>query len=53
MMLYRPALEPPTSPLWKRWHINYAADLNTFRQRTEALVSLAKAEGRASPVLLK
>lgn len=49
--LGRPALESPTSPLWKRWQINYAADLNTFRQRAEALVSLAKAEGRPSPVL--
>ncbi|HYT88688.1 MAG TPA: helix-turn-helix transcriptional regulator [Gemmataceae bacterium] len=44
--LGRPAHEPPTSPLWKRWRINYAADLATFRERAEGLVSLAKAEGR-------
>src|SRR5258708_3368731 len=48
--LGRPAHEPPTSPLWKRWRINYAADLATFRQRAEGLVSLAKAEGRESLV---
>jgi transcriptional regulator with XRE-family HTH domain len=48
--LGRPAETPPTSPLWKRWRISYAADLATFRQRAEGLVSLAKAEGRASPV---
>src|SRR6266545_963932 len=44
--LGRPAHEPPNSPVWKRWRINYAADLATFRQRAEGLVSLAKAEGR-------
>ncbi len=44
--LGRPALKAPASPLWKRWHISYAADLNAFRQRAEALVSLAKVEGR-------
>jgi hypothetical protein len=48
--LGRPALHASTSPLWKRWRISYAADLATFRQRAEALVSLATAEGRASPV---
>ena len=44
--LGRPADQPPTSPLWKRWRINYAADLATFRQRAEALAALAKTEGR-------
>lgn len=48
--LGRPADKPPTSPLWKRWRINYAADLATFRQRAEAIVALAKAEGRKSPI---
>ncbi len=45
----RPADRPPTSPLWKRWRISYAADLATFRQRAENLVSLATAEGRKLP----
>jgi transcriptional regulator with XRE-family HTH domain len=44
--LGRPAEKPSTSPIWKRWRINYAADLATFRQRALGLVSLAKAEGR-------
>jgi transcriptional regulator with XRE-family HTH domain len=39
----------PASPLWKRWHINYPADLATFRKRAESLVSLAKAEGVKLP----
>jgi transcriptional regulator with XRE-family HTH domain len=47
--LGRPAQEPPTSPVWKRWRINYAADLATFRQRAEALLSLAGAERRRLP----
>lgn len=42
--LGRPAHEPPASPLWKRWRINYAADLATFQQRAEGLVSLRAAE---------
>lgn len=41
--------EPPASPVWKRWRINYAADLETFRRRAKSLLSLAKAEGRALP----
>src|SRR5262245_19596797 len=44
--LGRPAHEPPTSPLWKRWRINYAADLGTFRQRAEGLVSLRQTQDR-------
>ena len=44
--LGRPAEAPPTSPVWKRWRINYAADLATFQKRAEALASLRKAEGR-------
>ena len=46
--LGRPAHEPPTSPLWKRWRINYAADLSTFRRRADELVTLAAAEGRGT-----
>ncbi len=38
--------QPPS--LWKRWRIRYAADLATFRQRAENLVSLAEAEGLTS-----
>jgi transcriptional regulator with XRE-family HTH domain len=47
--LGRAAPAPPTSPVWKRWRINYAADLATFRTRAESLVSLATAEGRKLP----
>jgi transcriptional regulator with XRE-family HTH domain len=47
--LGRPAEKPPTSPIWKRWRINYAADLGTFRQRAFQLTALAKAEGRTLP----
>ncbi len=45
--LGRAAHKPSTSPVWKRWRISYAADLATFRQRAEGLVTLAQAEGRA------
>jgi transcriptional regulator with XRE-family HTH domain len=44
--LGRAALEPSASPLWKRWRISYAADLDTFRARAEALEHLRRAEGR-------
>jgi transcriptional regulator with XRE-family HTH domain len=47
--LGRPAHEPPATPVWKRWRINYAADLAVFRQRAEALVTLARAERRRLP----
>jgi transcriptional regulator with XRE-family HTH domain len=43
--LGRPGLEPPTSPVWKRWRINCAADLAAFRARAEALLALRRAEG--------
>jgi transcriptional regulator with XRE-family HTH domain len=42
--LGKPAHESPTSPLWKRWRINYAADLDTFRQRADQLASLLALE---------
>jgi transcriptional regulator with XRE-family HTH domain len=44
--LGRPAEKPPVSPIWRRWRIKYAADLDTLRRRAERLVSLANAEGR-------
>jgi transcriptional regulator with XRE-family HTH domain len=44
--LGRPAEKPPASPLWRRWRISYAGDLDSFRQRAQALVLLAEAEGR-------
>jgi transcriptional regulator with XRE-family HTH domain len=50
--LGRPAPALPASPVWKRWRINYAADLDTFRQRAETLASLRAAEGRAPPALV-
>jgi transcriptional regulator with XRE-family HTH domain len=42
--LGRPGLAPPASPVWKRWRINYAADLATFRERARALLALRQAE---------
>jgi transcriptional regulator with XRE-family HTH domain len=38
--LGKAADEPPALPLWKRWKINYPADLATFRRRAETLASL-------------
>jgi transcriptional regulator with XRE-family HTH domain len=38
--LGKPATEPSTSPLWRRWRIAYDADLSQFRQRAEHLQSL-------------
>jgi transcriptional regulator with XRE-family HTH domain len=42
--LGKPSADPPASPVWKRWKINYAADLTTFRERAQSLVSLRAAE---------
>ena len=47
--LGKPARAPAASPLWKRWRINYAADLDTFRQRAQQLASLHVAEGHGPP----
>jgi hypothetical protein len=44
--LGKPAHKPTKSPLWKRWRINYAADLATFRKRAEALAALRASKGR-------
>lgn len=38
--LGRPMEQPPTSPIWKRWRINYDADLARFEQRARHLAEL-------------
>jgi len=38
--LGRPTAKPPTSPIWKRWRINYDADLSVFEQRARQLLDL-------------
>jgi transcriptional regulator with XRE-family HTH domain len=38
--LGKPAADPPTSPIWRRWRIAYDADLAQFRERAEHLHSL-------------
>jgi transcriptional regulator with XRE-family HTH domain len=43
--LGKPADKPPSSPIWKRWQISYAADLSAFRERAQALAALRAAEG--------
>lgn len=43
--LGHPAGERNESPIWKRWGIRYAGDLNTFRKRAQELASLTSAEG--------
>ena len=35
--LGRPMAKRPTSPVWKRWRINYDADLDRFEQRARHL----------------
>lgn len=47
--LGRPGDKPPRSPIWNRWRINYSAELASFRERAEALSSLATAEKRKLP----
>lgn len=47
--LGHPATTPSNSPVWKRWHIDYAAQLETFHKRAAELVALARAENRALP----
>jgi hypothetical protein len=46
--LGRPASAPPKSPIWKRWRINYATDLNGFRDRAVQLEALRKEGGPAT-----
>jgi transcriptional regulator with XRE-family HTH domain len=38
--LGRPASDVPVHPVWKRWRISYAADLETFRNRAGRLKAL-------------
>jgi hypothetical protein len=38
--LGRPMSKPPTSPLWKRWRINYDAALDEFAERARHLDEL-------------
>ena len=40
--LGRPMAKPPTSPIWKRWRINYDADLTQFEQRARHLDELRR-----------
>lgn len=52
--LGRPMPTAPTSPIWKRWRINYDADLTQFEQRARRLDELhgqsdLRRKGRAHP----
>ena len=40
--LGRPMAKHPTSPIWKRWRINYDADLDRFKQRAGHLDELRR-----------
>jgi hypothetical protein len=45
--LGRPMARTPTSPIWKRWRINYEADVEQFEQRARTLDALRKnSDGR-------
>ena len=46
--LGRPSAKPPTSPIWKRWRINYDADLSIFEQRARQLWDLQSRSPAAS-----
>ena len=50
--LGRPMAKRPTSPIWKRWRINYDADLARFEQRARHLDELRRRPGdrRASRI---
>lgn len=43
--LGRPMASTPSSPIWKRWRINYDADLAQFEQRARHLNELREAPG--------
>lgn len=43
--LGRPMANAPTSPIWKRWRINYDADLTQFEQRARHLDVLRRKPG--------
>ena len=40
--LGRPTARLPSSPLWKRWRINYDARLDEFKERAKHLAELRK-----------
>jgi len=46
--LGHPTAKPPTSPIWKRWRINYDADLSVFEQRARQLLDL-QCQSQAAP----
>lgn len=43
--LGRPMEEVPRSPVWKRWRVNYDADLEQFEQRARNLDQTGRASG--------
>jgi transcriptional regulator with XRE-family HTH domain len=52
--LGHPMAELPTSPVWKRWRMNYDSDLNVFHERARVLRelssrSIAAAAGSSEP----
>jgi hypothetical protein len=46
--LGRSPAKPPSSPIWKRWRINYDADLSVFEQRARQLLDL-RSQSQAAP----
>jgi transcriptional regulator with XRE-family HTH domain len=46
--LGRPTAKSPTSPIWKRWRINYEADVSVFEQRARLLLDL-QSQSQAAP----
>lgn len=46
--LGRPTVDAPTSPIWRRWRINYDADLAQFKQRARRLDGLRRRAGGPS-----
>lgn len=47
--LGRPSAGESPHPVWKRWGINYGADLKIFRDRAEYLKTLLEKQGRLPP----
>lgn len=44
--LGRPARSKPTSPVWRRWKVNYDATVNDFERRAKELARNREAEAR-------
>jgi transcriptional regulator with XRE-family HTH domain len=44
--LGKPVTEPPASPIWRRWRINYAASLQGFEERARSLDRLRAPQTR-------